>query len=252
MAQYKAPTSKPLIVFDSGLDALQRSIREIEEEFRVREIDVTFREDRLMLSSVRSSDDAYRFLKEVISDGLEVQEHFVVLYLNHANHLIGYYRHTKGTINSTQVDVELIVATGLKILAKSVILSHNHPSGNSNPSEADKQITRKIKDAFKYFDVSVLDHLIVTKNSYYSFADEGELSGFGSRETDNLEGELRRDILEQLRKVTRVNSPHLWKNLQTREGYLAMEEEIIRRVVALQIVPAAIIPQMESEFDEIS
>ncbi len=250
MASYKTPAFKPLIVFDSALDELQRSIREIEEEFRVREIDVTFREDRLMLSSISSSDDAYRFLKDVIADGIEVQEHFVVLYLNHANKLIGYYKHTKGTINSTQVDVELLVATGLKILAKSVILSHNHPSGNTNPSEADKVITRKIKDAFKYFDVSVLDHIIVTKNGYHSFADEGELSGFGTKETDELEVVLRDDILRQLRKVTMVNSPHIWQKIQTREGYQNLEEEIIRRVVALQIVPAAIIPQMEMEMEE--
>lgn len=251
MAGYNIPRSTPLIVFDADLDELSRSIKEIEEDFRVKEIDITFREERLIFSSIRSSEDAYNFAKEVIGDGIEIQEHFVVLYLNHANKLIGYYKHTKGTINSTQVDVELIVATGLKILAKAVILSHNHPSGNTMPSEADKTITKKIKEGFKYFEVSVLDHIIATKNGYYSFADDGELSGFGSKESTELEKQLRDEVLFQLRKVTRVNSPLIWQRIQSKEGYRILEEQIISRVLSQQIVPAAIIPQMECEMDEI-
>jgi DNA repair protein RadC len=250
MARYNIPINTPLIVYDADLDELNKSIKEIEEEFLVKEIDITFREERLFLSSIRSSEDAYNFVKEVIGDGIEIQEHFVVLYLNHANKLIGYYKHTKGTINSAQVDVELIVAAGLKILAKAVILSHNHPSGNTMPSEADKTITKKIREGFKYFDVSVLDHIIATKNGYYSFADDGELSGFGSKESDEIEKQLRDEILRELKKVTRVNSPHIWQKIQTREGYRILEEQIIRRLLAQQIVPAAIIPQMECEMDE--
>jgi DNA repair protein RadC len=251
MADYKIQNNTPLFVFDADLDDLNKSIREIEEDFRVKEIDITFREDRLIFSSLRSSEDAYNFVKEVIGEGLEIQEHFVVLYLNHANKLIGYYKHTKGTINSTQVDIELIVAAGLKILAKAVILSHNHPSGNTMPSEPDKTITKKIKEGFKYFDVSVLDHIIATKSGYYSFADDGELSGFGSKETAELEKQLRDEILFQLKKVTRVNSPQIWQRIQSREGYRILEEQIIGRVLSQQIVPAAIIPQMECEMDEI-
>jgi hypothetical protein len=251
MADYQIPKNAPLIVYDADLDELSRSIKEIEEDFRVKEIDITFREERLILSSLRSSDDAYNFVKDVIGDGIEIQEHFVVLYLNHANKLIGYYKHTKGTINSTQVDVELIVAAGLKILAKAVILSHNHPSGNTMPSEADKTITKKIKEGFKYFDVSVLDHIIATKNGYYSFADVGELSGFGSNDSAEIERQLRDEILLQLKKVTRANSPQIWNKIQTKEGFRILEEQIIERVLSQQIVPAAIIPQMECELDEI-
>jgi DNA repair protein RadC len=251
MAEYKTQNSTPLFVYDRDLDELSKSIREIEKDFRVKEIDITFREERLIYSALRSSEDAYNFVKEVIGDGIEIQEHFVVLYLNHANKLIGYYKHTKGTINSTQVDVELIVAAGLKILAKAVILSHNHPSGNTMPSEPDKVVTKKIQEGFKYFDVSVLDHIIATKNGYYSFADDGELSGFGSRESEEIEKKLRDEILLQLKKVTRVNSPHIWERIQTKEGYRILEEEIISRVISQQIVPAAIIPQMECELDEI-
>jgi DNA repair protein RadC len=251
MASYDIPISTPLFVYDADLDELNKSIREIEKEFRVKEIDITFREERLIFSSIRSSADAYNFVKEVIAGGLEVQEHFVVLYLNHANKLIGYYKHTKGTINSTQVDVELIVAAGLKILAKAVILSHNHPSGNTVPSDADKAITKKIKDGFKYFDVAVLDHIIATKTDYYSFADQGELSGFGTKESGEIEKQLRDEILFQLKKVTRANSPHIWQKIQTRDGYRILEEQIIAQVLAQQIVPAAIIPQMECEMDEV-
>jgi len=200
MGDYKIPTNTPLFVYDKDLDDLNKNIADIENEFRVKEIDITFREERLIYSSIHSSADAYNFVKEVISDGIEVQEHFVVLYMNHANKVIGYYKHTKGTINSTQVDVELIVATGLKILAKAVIIAHNHPSGITKPSDADKNITKKITAGFKYFDVAVLDHIIATKSGYYSFADEGELSGFGSKESTELEQQLRNEILIQLKK----------------------------------------------------
>jgi DNA repair protein RadC len=121
MAIYKIPEAPAHFVL-SGADLtdLDKRIKEIEYEFRVKEIDITFKEERLIYNTIRSSDDAYRFVREVIFDGIEIQEHFVVLYLNHANKIIGYYKHSKGTINSTQVDIEIIVAVGIKILESSI------------------------------------------------------------------------------------------------------------------------------------
>src|ERR1035437_1243307 len=131
MAEYKIPQKTPMFVFDGAeLKDLDKQIKDIEKDFRVKEVDLTFKEERLIYNTIKSSKDAYNFVKEIIGDGIEIQEHFIVLYMNHANKVIGYYRHTKGTINSTQVDIEMVVAVALKVLAKALVLSHNHPSAN--------------------------------------------------------------------------------------------------------------------------
>lgn len=286
MANYKIPKPEPLLVLDD-MKALNKQIKDLQKDFQVKEIDIVFKEERLIYNQIKSSKDAYEFLKEIIGDGLEIQEHFVVLYMNHANKVIGYYKHTKGTINSTQVDIEMIVAVALKILAKAVILCHNHPSGNEKPSEADRTLTRKVKTAFKYFDINVLDHTILTKNAYYSFADEGDsaLSGLGNpfaivasqvfstmfqklleyagkkinekkqpqnpslSGTSEIEKELRQEILKQLKKVTRANSPAIWQQIQNPEGYARIESLVVQRVISHRLVPAAVIPQLETEFN---
>lgn len=247
---YKIPQTKPFFVFNGAeFSDLDKQIKAIEDEFRVKEIDITFKEERLILSDIQTSADAHAFVKEVIADGIEIQEHFIVLYMNHANKVIGYYKHTKGTINSTQVDIEMIVAVGLKVLAKAVILSHNHPSGNTTPSKADQDLTRRIKTAFKYFYISILDHIIVTKNDYYSFSDNNDasLSGTQKAEMSETANKLREEILRQLKKVTQANSPNIWQGIQTSEGYKKIEQKIIERVISQNLVPAAVIPQMESE-----
>jgi DNA repair protein RadC len=252
MANYKIPQTTPMFVFNgTEFSDLNKQIKDIENEFRVKEVDLTFKEERLIFSTIKSSNDAYKFVKEIIFEGVEIQEHFIVLYMNHANKVIGYYKHTKGTINSTQVDVEMIVAVGLKILAKAVILSHNHPSGNTEPSPQDKEITKKVRTAFKYFDINVLDHIIATKNSYYSFADNSEssLSGNKNAKSSKAEKELREEILHQLKKVTKANSPNIWERIQTKEGYSKLEEQIIYKLINQHLVPAAIIPQMEIELN---
>lgn len=250
MKEYKIPQPQPMFIFNgTELSDLDKQIKDIEKDFRVKEVDLTFKEERLIFSRIMSSRDAYQFVKEVIFEGVEIQEHFVLLYMNHSNKVIGYYRHTKGTINSTQVDIEMIVAVGLKILAKGVILSHNHPSGNTEPSPQDKELTKKIKTAFKYFDIVVLDHIIATRNDYYSFMDNGDLSlsGASGKETSKVEKEIREEILNQLKKVTRANSPYVWERIQTKAGYAKIEEQIIYRVVNQHLVPAAIIPMLETE-----
>lgn len=251
MADYKIPQNNPMFVFDgTELKDLEKQIKEIERDFQVKEVDLTFKEERLLYNTIRSSQDAYNFVKEIIGDGIEIQEHFIVLYMNHSNKIIGYYRHTKGTINSTQVDIEVLVAVALKVLAKALILSHNHPSGNAQPSQQDKELTKKIRAACKLFDITVLDHIIATKNDYYSFADNAEpsLSGIKEKDSSKLETELREEILRQLKKVTKVNSPNVWERIQTKQGYKKLEEQIIQRVISQHLVPAAMIPQIENEY----
>jgi DNA repair protein RadC len=177
MKTYHIPAHHGTIVLDGvDLNDLETKMRTLEKEFTVREIDITFKEEKIAFNKVSSSRDAYRFIKDVLFEGMEIQEHFVVLFLSQSNQIIGYYRHSKGTINSTQVDIELVMAVAIKTLSKAMILSHNHPSGNKNPSEADRRMTKKLKQAAALFDISVLDHVIATNDGYYSFADEGEQS----------------------------------------------------------------------------
>jgi len=106
---------------------------------------------------------------------INMQEQFVVLYLSQSNKLLGGYTHSLGGLTSTTVDVRLILATALKTLATSLILVHNHPSGRLEASEMDKQITKRIKEAGNIMDIKVLDHLIISPQNYFSFADEGLL-----------------------------------------------------------------------------
>lgn len=122
---------------------------------------------------IGSSQDAFRLLQSIIGDS-NVEE-FWVLYLNQANLVIRKEQISKGGISQTAVDVRVILKIALEEMATGIFLAHNHPSGNLAPSEADKQITRKIKTAAASMDIEVLDHLIVTQKSYFSFADEGIL-----------------------------------------------------------------------------
>jgi DNA repair protein RadC len=105
-----------------------------------------------------------------------LHESFKIMLLNNANKVKGIYEVSKGGITGTMVDVRILFAVVLKSLTTAIILIHNHPSGTLRPSEPDKSLTRKIKNAALFFDVKVLDHIIVNPDGeYYSFADDGIL-----------------------------------------------------------------------------
>lgn len=108
-------------------------------------------------------------------DTLELAEHFQVMLLNRANRVLGICTVSKGGTAGTVVDAKLVFATALKGAAQSIIISHNHPSGNLLPSEQDKRLTANLVKIGSALDLPVLDHVIVTTEGYYSFADEGEL-----------------------------------------------------------------------------
>ena len=127
-------------------------------------------------TTITNSQNAYEIFKSLFpEDTISLQEQFVVLYLNRANRLIGSYQLSKGGITGTIADVRLILSVALKTLATGLILAHNHPSGNLKPSEADIQLTQKVKDAAKLLDIEVMDHIIISSEGYYSFMDEGIL-----------------------------------------------------------------------------
>lgn len=123
---------------------------------------------------IRSSKDIYDLLTPYLLD-LNHEEFWVVL-LNRANHVLKLEKISSGGISGTVADPKLIFKTALENLASAVILVHNHPSGNTNPSDADIVLTKKMKEAGKVLEIPVLDHLIFTDSDYYSFADEGRLT----------------------------------------------------------------------------
>jgi len=125
---------------------------------------------------VMGSSEVYQVLKANWDwDTIELQEEFKILLLNQGNQVLGIKSMFKGGINTCSIDVRLIMGMALKANASALVITHNHPSGNLNASESDKRITSKIKECCELFDIRLLDHIIMAKNSYLSFADEGIL-----------------------------------------------------------------------------
>ena len=125
------------------------------------------------LPTIISSKDAEKRFREVWSDKLQHIEETYALLLNRANKAIGFSKISSGGIVGTVVDVKVVFQTALKSNATSIIICHNHPSSNLKPSEADIKLTKNLKEAGRIMDIALVDHLIITEESYYSFADEG-------------------------------------------------------------------------------
>ena len=121
--------------------------------------------------TIKQSSDVAAYLQAQI--GYKQKEVFVVVYLNRANKIIQYEVISEGGMTGTVADPRIILKKALDHRAVSIILCHNHPSGNLLPSKADEQLTTKIKAAAGYLDIQVMDHIIVSEEGYYSFADEG-------------------------------------------------------------------------------
>ncbi|MBU2949502.1 DNA repair protein RadC [Tamlana agarivorans] len=127
-------------------------------------------EEALDRKKITSSKSVFELMQPIIGE-LEHEE-FWIIYLNNSNKVIQQNQLSKGGITGTLVDVRLVLKTALEVGATGLILAHNHPSGTLIPSEADKQITQKLKVAAQSLDIKVLDHLIITEKAYFSFADE--------------------------------------------------------------------------------
>lgn len=122
---------------------------------------------------VKSSGDVANYLQALLKD--YKHEVFAVLFLNRANKINHFQIISEGGITGTVADPRIILRRALEEEAVSIILCHNHPSGSIKPSKADEELTYKIKEAAKFFDIKVVDHIIVSDDGYYSFADEGIL-----------------------------------------------------------------------------
>jgi DNA repair protein RadC len=123
---------------------------------------------------ISSSQDAYEvFIHYWSDDKVELLEEFKVIFLNQANRVLKIFSVSHGGITGTVADPRLILAAAIKVACCGMIIAHNHPSGNLKPSKADLDLTQKIREAAKFFDIKLLDHLIICTEGYYSFADDG-------------------------------------------------------------------------------
>jgi DNA repair protein RadC len=120
---------------------------------------------------ITSSKTAADFIRKFYSDDIEIFESVFILLLSNSNQTIGYAKISQGGITGTVIDVRLIAKYAVESLAVGIIIAHNHPSGVLKPSQPDLDITKKTKNALSFFDIKVLDHLILTSNEYYSMAD---------------------------------------------------------------------------------
>lgn len=141
---------------------------------KIPEITVSFR-DIVKVSdrkAIYSKENAVSIFKEIFEDFMEHHEEVWAMYLNKANKVIGVSQISKGGISGTIIDTRIILQTALKSSASSIIIVHNHPSGNLNPSDDDVKITRKLKDACQIMDITLLDHIILTRESHFSFCNQ--------------------------------------------------------------------------------
>lgn len=128
------------------------------------------------LRQITSSQDCEDVLRIVFNSSTFLwREEMLLLCLNRANKVVGYYRVSVGGVSGTVCDPKVIFTIALNSGASAIVLAHNHPSGNLTPSEADKALTKKIKEVGALLEVQLIEHMILTHESYYSFADNGTL-----------------------------------------------------------------------------
>ena len=147
--------------------------KEVQAEYKI----TSDKDSKNKLHNVKisCSDDAVTLLRKIYPIDITYREAFVCLFLNKRNNTVGHAIISLGGINGTVIDNKIIFQHALLCNASCIILSHNHPSGEIGPSEADKFLTKKIKKAGEIMDIKVLDHIILGETNYYSFADEGLL-----------------------------------------------------------------------------
>lgn len=148
----------------------------MKQNSQVSEIQISYNPNFSEKLKIENSRQTYELiLNDWDENTLQMQEEVKLLLLNRNNQILGVFQLAKGGITSCVVDVRIILSVALKSLATGLILVHNHPSGNLKPSNEDIKITNRLKEACKLLEIVLLDHLIITKDSYLSFADEGIL-----------------------------------------------------------------------------
>lgn len=148
----------------------------MKQNTQVAELLVSYSPHIVSAQKISNSRETYSLITNYWNlDTIEMLEEVKVILLNKANKVLGIFDLSKGGICSSIIDVKIVLSIALKTLASGIIIVHNHPSGNLNPSKADIDITQKLKSACDIMEILLLDHLIITKEDYFSFADDGLL-----------------------------------------------------------------------------
>ena len=141
---------------------------------KLREVTAVYKtKDDINNVKIGSSRDVNDYIRQVYPVDINIREAMVVLLLNNSNRTLGYSIASIGGLTGTLVDVRLVLRDALLTQSTGLILIHNHPSGTLKPSQSDINITNKVKKAAELMDIKVLDHIILTEDNYFSFADEG-------------------------------------------------------------------------------
>ena len=145
-------------------------------DFKVAEVQLSYRNTvpYKKRTQITNAKEAYKVLLKIHNDDtIDYTESFRVIYLNQSNHVLGCRTISEGGLTNTQSDIRTIMQGALLTNAVAMIIAHNHPSGNVTPSEKDIKITSQINKAAKLLDLQLLDHIIYTRETYFSFADDG-------------------------------------------------------------------------------
>ena len=145
------------------------------KENTIRNISLKLEKTDIEIVKIQCSADIDKFVRNFYFDDLTLFESMFLILLDKSNKTVGYAKISQGGTAGTVVDVKLIAKYAIDSLSASVIMVHNHPSGNKQPSQADIDVTKKVKQALKLFDINLLDHVIITEKDHYSFADESIL-----------------------------------------------------------------------------
>ena len=137
------------------------------------EIKLQLTKSTFIKAKIKNSECAANILRPMFEDSIEIFESMFAIFLSRSNETIGWLRVSQGGLTGTVVDNRLILNAAIGSLCSGIIIPHNHPSGNKQPSDADLNVTKKLKNACEILEIKLLDHLIITKESYLSLADEG-------------------------------------------------------------------------------
>ena len=160
-----------------NLTKRQVALAFFEKSPELAEVKVVYKRRLKVTFKIVTSRDCFEILNSLFDkDTFDYREEFIVLLLNRANRVLGWARVSLGGINGTVVDTRIVFVLAIQTGASSIVVSHNHPSGNLKPSEADIKLTKQLKEAGKFLEIPLLDHLILTpEGEFFSFADEGML-----------------------------------------------------------------------------
>ena len=141
----------------------------------ISEYSLKYTKSEIQKTKITTSESASNVIRKFYFDDINIYESFFILLLNKANNTTGFAKISQGGTAGTIVDIKIIAKYAVESLSSAVIICHNHPSGNITPSETDINITKKIKDVLLLLDIKLIDHIILSENNYYSFADNGDL-----------------------------------------------------------------------------